>query len=392
VTVVLPPRLSTLTPVAGTVIQVMAGDYTPVASETYRWMIDGQPAGEGPAIAVPDSAVGKRITVQVTASSMGATAWQATLGTVEVKASEPFRAPTLTPRVAPTLPTLTPTVGAALEVLPGDFGVDQVTTSCVWRADGQVVGSVCRYTPDARTVGRQLTVTVTVTGRAGMVPWVGTITTAPVTPPAKTPDPSPAPSDTPTITPPSTPVPTQSAGPVPPAVSGQVPVMVRVKVSQKAATVLVGRKIKLSAAGYLTDGSRAKVSWKSNRTRVATVSNTGTITAKRAGKAVITIKSGTKTTKVNLTVVASTVKARSVKVTSVTATGIPKTMTPGQVGWATGKIKPARAAGVIVRFTSSNPTTATIDTAGRIVAKQAGKTTITIKAGNKTRNYTITVS
>jgi alpha-L-fucosidase 2 len=67
-------------------------------------------------------------------------------------------------------------------------------------------------------------------------------------------------------------------------------------------------------------------------------------------------------------------------------------MTPGQVAWATGKIKPVKAAGAIVRFTSSNPTIATIDAAGRIVAKQAGKTTISVKAGNKTRTYTITVS
>jgi hypothetical protein len=383
-----------MAPAAGDVLQVIAGQYNRAATETYVWTINGASAGTGPVLVVPEAAVGKRIVCQVTASADDALPWSARLSTVEVVPGAPSPVDQLTPRVAPALASLTPIVGTQLEVLPGDFGPTTVITTCVWRADGAVVASTCGYTPTADVVGARLAVAITVRGGAGTDPWTGTIHTAAVAAaPGEDPQPDPTPSGAPSR--PSEPAPSSSpsatASPAPPLVPGTKGVAARVKVAQKSITVLRGKKVKLSARGYAADGSSVALTWTSSKPKVAAVSKSGTITAKKVGKSVVSITSGNKVVKVSVRVVAPTAKARATKVTAVTASGVKRTMKAGQVAWITGKPLPGSAAGATVAFSSSNPAVIAVDAAGKLTAKHPGKAVLTIKSAKKTKKYTIKV-
>lgn len=56
-------------------------------------------------------------------------------------------------------------------------------------------------------------------------------------------------------------------------------------------------------AAVLTPISAPKITYRSSNKKVAAVSGKGLITAKKNGKAVITVKSGTRTLKVKVTIV-----------------------------------------------------------------------------------------
>ncbi|MDR1293868.1 MAG: Ig-like domain-containing protein, partial [Bifidobacteriaceae bacterium] len=173
---------------------------------------------------------------------------------------------------------------------------------------------------------------------------------------------------------------------------GQVPnadltQVVRVKVAQRAITVVKGKKATVAAYGYTASG-RVAVTWKSSKPAVASVSAAGTVTAKKAGKATITATAGTKTARFVVTVVP---RRPAVTVTSVKA-AVPRTLTVGATKAITGTFAPARASGVRVTYTSSKPTVAAIDKAGMITAKAAGTAKITVKAGSATKVYTVRVT
>ncbi|MDR0432771.1 MAG: glycoside hydrolase family 3 C-terminal domain-containing protein [Bifidobacteriaceae bacterium] len=177
----------------------------------------------------------------------------------------------------------------------------------------------------------------------------------------------------------------------PPPATTPIPAQViKVKAGQSRVVLVKGKSVRLAASAYLSDGSKAKVSWKSSKKKVATVAANGRITAKRAGKATITLTNAGKTAKVKVTVLAKTPAKATVK--TVSAARIPKTMAVGAVAWAAGKYSPARATGVKVSYRSSTPGVVAVDSAGRLVAKTPGKATITVKAGSKSKRYTVTVT
>jgi hypothetical protein len=175
------------------------------------------------------------------------------------------------------------------------------------------------------------------------------------------------------------------AAPVPPAAAS----VVRVKAAQSAVTLVKGQSVRLAAAAYTSAGGKATVTWKSSKPSVAKVAANGKITAKKAGKTVITIGAASgKTTKITVTVLAA--KPVKAKVTKVTAT-VPKTLAAGQTKAVTGKYAPARAVKAKVTYSSSNPSVASIDKYGMLVAHQPGKTTIKVKAGTKSKSYPLTI-
>jgi hypothetical protein len=160
-----------------------------------------------------------------------------------------------------------------------------------------------------------------------------------------------------------------------------------VKAGQKAVVLAKGQQVTIAALAYTNTGANAKVSWSSSAKTVASVSATGKITAKKAGKTTITIKAGAKSTTLKVTVLA---KRPSAKVKKVTAS-LPKTLAAGGSGTVTPAYTPARVAKVKVTYTSANPAVVSVDKAGRLLAKQAGTAKITVKAGGKAKTYTITV-
>ncbi|MDR0431729.1 MAG: DUF5110 domain-containing protein, partial [Bifidobacteriaceae bacterium] len=126
VQVVVLPGLSSLEPTVGQTISVIGGDYTLGAIESYAWRIGDAAAGSGPFLILPSSAIGKPVSVKVTASAPGAAPWSATLRTAPVGPevlpgpSVP-QVPAVSAVVAPQLSSMAPAAGDVLQVIAGQY-------------------------------------------------------------------------------------------------------------------------------------------------------------------------------------------------------------------------------------------------------------------------------
>jgi hypothetical protein len=178
-------------------------------------------------------------------------------------------------------------------------------------------------------------------------------------------------------------------GPVDQGIANPPAVAVRVHAALKSIALAVGASRSLVGKGFTSNGAALKVTWTSSNTKIATVTKAGRITAKKPGKAKLTLTAGAKRTSITLTVVRAGTK--SLKIARVSARGVPRTMNVGAVAWLTGKYSPARAQGAKVTFTSSAPGVITADRTGRITAVGAGKATITVKAAGVSKKYTVRV-
>jgi phage gp45-like len=163
----------------------------------------------------------------------------------------------------------------------------------------------------------------------------------------------------------------------------------RVKASQRSIRLALGKSVRLSAFGYRADGSRVKVTWKSSKPSVASVSSVGKISAKKQGKATITVTAGGKTSRIAVTVLAKGAKSA---VTKVSVARLPRTMAAGQSVYLSASASPARAVGAKITYSSNKTAVATVDKAGRVQALAPGKAVITVKAGGKVKRTTVTVS
>ena len=136
------------------------------------------------------------------------------------------------------------------------------------------------------------------------------------------------------------------------------------------------------------------VSWTSSNNGVATVSG-GTVKAVGAGNATITATSGSKSVSASVKVVVDT---QPVIVTVVHPTGVSlnKTSASLYVGKSltlNATVKPSNATNKDVIWSSSNTSIASVNASGKVTAKKAGKTTITVatKDGGHKASATITV-
>jgi flagellar hook assembly protein FlgD len=162
----------------------------------------------------------------------------------------------------------------------------------------------------------------------------------------------------------------------------QVTLSVGTKTLSKA-TIGVKEKVQLTAS-LLPAGSQGTVTYSSSNDKVATVSASGQIVGKKAGKAVITATtSNGKTASVTVTVKNAPKK--------ITLSAKKKTLKVGK----TFKVKvkfPAKTASYKITYTSSKKSVATVDATGKIKALKKGKAVITAKTFNgKKAKITITV-
>jgi len=151
----------------------------------------------------------------------------------------------------------------------------------------------------------------------------------------------------------------------------------------KTLSLTTGKKYTLKPV-VTPSNSQEKVTYKSSNTKIATVSSTGVITAKKVGKVTITVQSGKQKATVTLTVK----KAPALKAIKNVPTK--KTITKGKTYTLKPQLYPSGAIAKIT-YTTSNRSIATVDSKGKITAKKKGTAVITVKAGKFTAKCKVTV-
>lgn len=143
--------------------------------------------------------------------------------------------------------------------------------------------------------------------------------------------------------------------------------------------IKTGATEQLTAKVQPTDATNSKVTWSSNKPTVAEVDQTGMITAKKEGSAVITVTaqdgSGkTATCQVNVT---------DIKVSGITlSTSTVAMQTDDVKQLSVTNITPANATNKALKWESKNTWVATVDESGNVTAKNPGEATITVTAAD----------
>ena len=144
--------------------------------------------------------------------------------------------------------------------------------------------------------------------------------------------------------------------------------------------IKTGATEQLTAKVLPTDATNSKVTWSSNDQDVAEVDQTGKVTAKKEGYAVITVTaqdgSGkTATCQVNVT---------DIKVSGITLSASTLAMQTEDVKQlSVTNITPANATNKALKWESKNTWVATVDENGNVTAKNPGEATITVTAADK---------
>jgi uncharacterized protein YjdB len=137
-----------------------------------------------------------------------------------------------------------------------------------------------------------------------------------------------------------------------------------------------------------SNATNKTVTWSSSNKTVASVS-AGKVTALKAGKATITVKTedGGKTATCKVTV-----KAKVYPVTGVTLDKTSATLTEGDEFVLTATVNPSNATNKTVTWSSSDKMVATVSD-GKVTALKAGKATITVTTedGGKTASCEVIV-
>lgn len=147
-------------------------------------------------------------------------------------------------------------------------------------------------------------------------------------------------------------------------------------------TLTKGKKERLNPV-ILPLTSQEKVTYATSDSKIAVVSKRGVITAKKAGTARITVKSGSKRQVVTVTV--KNPAPSAIK-------GIPaaKTLRKGKTFTLRPRLYPAGAEGKIT-YKSSSAKTVSVDKKGKITARKKGTAVITVTAGRIKKTCKITV-
>lgn len=162
-------------------------------------------------------------------------------------------------------------------------------------------------------------------------------------------------------------------------------------------TLVKGKKYQLKATVAPSKASNKKVTFKSSKKSVATVSSTGKITAKKAGTAKITVtaKDGSKTKKVITVYVLNKKISKSKKITSMSAKLDKDVLYAGDTANVVVTVNDT-AALKKYSFKSDNTKVAKVDaTSGKVTAVAAGKTVVTAYAmdgSGKKATVEVTVS
>ena len=163
-----------------------------------------------------------------------------------------------------------------------------------------------------------------------------------------------------------------------------------VKLDKTAHTLTVGGTVTLVATVAPENATNKKVTWKSDKTNIATVDGNGKVTAVKEGEAKITVttEDGNKTATCTITV-----KKDKVAVTGVSLNKTDLSMTVGGSFQFVATITPKDATNQNVKWQSNDSGVAQVDGTGKVTAKAVGTATITVitEDGNKTASCKVTV-
>lgn len=156
----------------------------------------------------------------------------------------------------------------------------------------------------------------------------------------------------------------------------------KVAVNQKKVTLQKGKKHQIVTT--VTPLSGEKLAYTTSDKKIAVVSKTGLVTAKEAGTAKITVKSGSKKCTV-------TIKVPQVKTTKLK--NVPKktlSLKKGKTKQLNIKTYPANSDQKIY-YRSSNEKKVSVSVKGKLTAKNVGTVTITIKSGSVIEKFKVKV-
>lgn len=160
-----------------------------------------------------------------------------------------------------------------------------------------------------------------------------------------------------------------------------------VSLSQATAEMLVGESIRLSATVLPADATDKTVTWASSKTSVATVSNSGDVTAVSEGETTITASAGGKSATCKVTVSKKVVQVESVSLDRATLS-----LVEGESVVLVATLSPSDATDKTVTWSSSKQSVATVSSSGEVTAVSEGETTVTASAGGKSATCKVTVS
>ena len=152
-----------------------------------------------------------------------------------------------------------------------------------------------------------------------------------------------------------------------------------VSLNKQTLSLVEGDSETLTATVAPSNATNKAVSWKSSDASVASVDNSGKVTAVKAGSATITVTTtdGSKTATCSVTVTPKTIEVNDV--------GLDKAemeMVAGDSYQFTVTLKPDNASDKTLAWSSSDESVATVDNSGKVTAISEGKVTITVKTSN----------
>ncbi|MCL2369661.1 MAG: Ig-like domain-containing protein [Firmicutes bacterium] len=167
-----------------------------------------------------------------------------------------------------------------------------------------------------------------------------------------------------------------------------------VSVSQTRVELEVGSTYRLTATVLPTDATNQGVAWSSSNTAIATIDNSGLITAVSAGTATITVTTADGGLRAHSSVVVTPVAGVNIPVTGVILATSVATLEIAGTYQLVATVAPATATNQAVTWASSDNAIATVGDTGLITAVSAGTATITVTtvAGGHTATFMVTVS
>ena len=155
---------------------------------------------------------------------------------------------------------------------------------------------------------------------------------------------------------------------------------ITITLNWSTATLFEGEDLTLTATVTPDDAAGISISWSSSNPSVATVDNTGKVTAVAAGTAIITATANDGSGVSASCVV--TVEKKVVAVSKISLSQTAATLIEGEDLTLTAMVTPDDAADKSISWSSSNPSVATVDNTGKVTAVAAGTAIITATAND----------